>query len=94
MPQSKRVASSDVVRTVRLVGEELPGGWEVSVWWYGHDQEGASHEGDHLRATVAIPWIDTDLDQAWLVLQTALHMLEAAGSAGSSRRSWRDPIDG
>lgn len=94
MGTSKRNAGNDVVRTVRLVGEELPGGWHVSVWWYGHDEEGQSHEGDHLTATVAIPWIDTDVDQAWLVLMTALHMLEQAGSAGSSRRTWRDPIDG
>jgi hypothetical protein len=86
-------APNDVVRTVRLVAEELPGGWSVAVWWYGHDEEGQSHEGDHLTATVQIPRIDTDVDQAWLGPHTGLHMLEAAGSAGSSRKTWRSPLD-
>lgn len=88
-----RTPSRDVVRTVRLVAEELPGGWSVAVWWYGHDNEGDSHEGDHLTATVQIPWVDTDLDQAWLVLVTALHMLEAAGPTAGTIRSWRDPLE-
>lgn len=94
MSGTKGTPTRDVVRTVRLVAEELPGGWHVAVWWYGHDEEGASHEGDHLTTTVQIPWLETDVDQAWLVLMTGLHMLEAAGSVGSTRRNWRDPIDG
>lgn len=93
MAGAQRNPGNDVVRTVRLVGEELPGGWHVSVWWYGHDEEGQSHEGDHLTATVSIPWIDSDVDQAWLVLMTGLHMLEQAGSAGNARTGWRRPID-
>jgi hypothetical protein len=93
MTGSKRVAARDVVRTVRLVAEELPGGWSVAVWWYGHDEEGDSHEGDHLTATVQIPWVDTDLDQAWLVLMTGLHMLEAAGPTDASVRTWRSPLE-
>ena len=94
MSDGQRSAANDVVRTVRLVGEELPGGWHISVWWYGHDQEGQSHEGDHLSTTVQIPWLDTDVDQAWIVLMTALHMLEQAGSVGSTRTTWRSPLDG
>lgn len=92
MPQDKRTPGRDVVRTVRLVGEELPGGWQISLWWYGYDNEGDSHEGDHLNTTVSIPWVETDVDQAWLVLMTGLHMLEQAGSVGSTRTSWRSPM--
>nr|CRY93642.1 hypothetical protein [uncultured prokaryote] len=93
MPKRPHTPARDVVRTVRLVGEELPGGWSVAVWWYGHDEEGDSHEGDHLTATVSIPYLETDVDQAWLVLMTGLHMLEQAGSVGNVRSTWTRPLE-
>jgi hypothetical protein len=90
---SKRSAQSPAttVWTVRLLAEEGVAGWTVGLWWYGHDDEGQAHDGGHLTTVVSIPKIDSELDQAWLVLVTALHMLEEAGSVGSLRGGWRRP---
>lgn len=91
MEQHGNMAERTETRTVRLVAEELPGGLHVALWWYGHDDEGDSLDGGHLTATLQTPILETDVDHAWVVLTTALHMLEEAGSVGRIRHTPLSP---
>lgn len=87
MSKSREQIPSDAVRTVRLVAEEMPGGWQVAVWWYGHDEEGQAYEGQHLNAVAQIPSMEIDLDQCWMVLMTAVQLVEHTDDTGTLRRS-------
>ena len=93
MKQHGSMSDRTVTRTVRLVAEEMPGGLHLAVWWYGYDDEGDSTDGGHLSTTMQTPILETDVDHAWLVLVTAVHMLEEAGSVGRIRAVPLSPVN-
>jgi len=45
-------------------------------------KEGFEGEPKTWRHVAQVPWIDSEVDQAWAILVTMLHMLESQGAMG------------
>jgi len=69
-------------RTIHANANEHEGYWQVRITVDTVGREGFEENTVTWRKPVQVPDVETDLDQAWLLLVSMLHVLEAEGSAG------------
>lgn len=72
-------------RSMYLRAFEHEGYWTVKIAFDVYDSEGTADEALTMREVTKIPSTDTPVDQAWLILITAVHYLEAQGAMGRVR---------
>jgi len=61
---------------------EQKGYWTIKIALDRYDSEGTADEVLTLREVSTAPSVDGELDQAWVLLVTALHILERHGAMG------------
>jgi hypothetical protein len=74
-------------RTVHLSAFEHQGYWTIKLHVDAYDSQGTTDEQVNLRTNAKVPITDTGVDQAWLILITMIHYLEAQGALGRVRGS-------
>jgi hypothetical protein len=74
--------SGKALRTIHLNANEHKGYWQLRVSFDNYDREGTADEILTIRKPAQIPDTDDAYDQCWLVLVTAVHMIEEAGASG------------
>lgn len=80
-----------LVRNVHLEAREGVGGWRIRLWLTYQGIEGLRDESRFLSAHVPVPDTNLELDQMWLVMLSAMQLLEehGVGSVSLDRRSNR-----
>lgn len=68
--------------TIHANANQHEGYWQLRITVDRFEGDSFEQQSFTLRKAVKIPLVDTDVDQAWLVLITMVHALEAEGAVG------------
>jgi hypothetical protein len=71
--------------TIHANANQHEGYWQLRITVDRFERDRFDEQTFTLRESVKVPLVDSDVDQAWVLLVTMLHALEKAGAVGRVR---------